>query len=761
MVGPVLILQLAIAAAQPDSVYSSRALQEFIAAAAEANRTPPAALRGYRARIESELSLILRDTIGRERVAQVEQVAMSALWERGQRYDLRVVGYRSQTVGVPYSALSFARSWTIPYLYGDRLTLGVEFPERTAPRPRATRSPPSDSLADSTTEKRRGGADTIHAVHPFAADRERYYRYTGGDTVAVLRTRRGGVPIVRVHVRPVFDSAARAVRIGAFEGEIDLDATRHQIVRMRGQFVQTPGPAGGRSLLARMPGIVAVAYVEFVNAEVDGQYWLPAFQRSEFQATFAPLGSQRSVFRLVSRFADLDLEQMPSGDRAGVDSVVSESAAIAGAPLPYRRRLTYAPADSISHYQGWIEPLGNATGSVSASDFEDLAPDAWRADGPPRLELAPTKLEEIFRFNRIEGMYTGFAVGERFRDAAPGLTAHAFGGWAWSERTLRGSGAVQYRRGGLTTAVRGERTLASTNDFVPPLEGGSEGFGALFGGIDDQDYVDRRQAAVSLTRNLAPRHDALVTIEVGVGGDRPEVARLSRSVVGVGHFRLNRGSIDGNYWRTAATIELHPDVTGLFLEPGIGLIASYEIARGQLNWQRSELTLAARRSISDFVIAGRAQGGVVLGGSLPPQQLFELGGENALPGYDYKQFAGNRAAAAGVIASYTFPVLRRPWRVIRSLIVPGLSPGVAAGVQSGWTEASTDAARLAIRGLSPLAGCGTPDPCPGPASTPTRGSRATVDARLTLFGGLLGFGVARPVDRAARWRLAFRFGQEY
>jgi hypothetical protein len=148
---------------------------------------------------------------------------------------------------------------------------------------------------------------------------------------------------------------------------------------------------------------------------------------------------------------------------------------------------------------------------------------------------------------------------------------------------------------------------------------------------------------------------------------------------------------------------------------------------------------------------------------LPPQALFELGGENALPGYDYKQFAGDRAAAGGMLASYTFPVLRRPLRLIRSLIIPGLSPGMAAGVQSGWTEASTDAARAAIRGLSPTgtSSCGALIPCLGPASTPTNGMRATVDARLTFFAGLLGFGVARPVDRAAPWRFAFRVGQEY
>ena len=760
MLGPILILQLvAVGASHADSVYGSRALAAFIAVAAAANRTPPATLRGYRARVESELSLILRDTIGRERVAEVEQVAMAALWERGQRYDLRVVGYRSQTVGVPYSALSFARSWTIPYLYGDRLTLGVEFPERAPPPPSNRGRPGPDSLTDSSTEQHRRGQDTIHAVHPLAVDREQFYRYAGGDTIAVLHARDRDVPIVRVHVRPVFGAAARKSRIAAFEGEIDFDATRHQIVRMRGQFVQTPGPRGRRPLLARMPGIIAVAYVEFVNAEVGGQYWLPAFQRSEFQATFAPLGSQRSVFRLVSRFADLDVDGHTGfGDSASVDS-----AGTLGERLPYRRRLSYAPADSIGRYRGWMQPLGVATANVSASDFDDLAPDAWRMDGPPRLELAPTKLDEVFRFNRVEGMYTGFAGGERFRDAAPGLTAHAFGGWAWSERTLRGSGSLQYHRGGWTTTIRGERTLASTNDFTPPLEGGSEGFGALFGGIDDQDYIDRRVAAVDLTRNFAPRHDALVTVEAGFSGDRSEVARLGRSVLGVGRFRLNRGSVDGNYWRGAATFELHPGVTGMFLEPGIGLVASHEMARGQLNWQRSELTLAARHSIGDLVIAGRAQGGIVLGRSLPPQALFELGGETALPGYDYKQFAGNRAAAGGILASYTFPMLRRPLRLIRSLIVPGLSPGMAAGVQSGWTEASTDAARAAIRGLSPTgtSSCGALIPCLGPASTPTNGMRATVDARLTFFAGLLGFGVARPVDRAASWRFAFRLGQEY
>jgi hypothetical protein len=440
---------------------------------------------------------------------------------------------------------------------------------------------------------------------------------------------------------------------------------------------------------------------------------------------------------------------------------VTSDSGLAGV-LPYRRRFSFAPADSVSTYRGWRRPLGDATTTVSSADFDDLAPDAWRTSGPPRFDLAPTKLEEIFRFNRVEGAYTGFAGNEQFRDAFAGLTAHAYGGWAWTEGTLRGGISSAYRVGSSIASARIERVLASTNDFTPPLENGGEGFGALFGGIDEQDYVDRRGATIGLTRIIGSTQRALLVVEGGAGEDRPEVARLDRSPLRVGRFRANRGSLAGRYARGAMTLELHPDVTGIYLEPGVGLIASYEIAAGELRWQRGELTLAVRKNLSDFVIAGRAMGGIVAGAPLPPQQLFELGGENALPGYSYKEFAGDRAAAAGLLAAYSFPVLRRPWRLVRALFVPGLSPGIAAGIQGGWTEASSEASRAAIRELGTAAApCTSLDVCTGPLSTPTQRTRATVDARVTLFGGLVGVGVARAIDQAAPWRLALRFGQEF
>ena len=67
---------------------------------------------------------------------EIAWFAMAATWQRGADYGLRVIGYRSQTVGVPYSALSIARSWTVPYLYGDRLTLGVDVGQVSAPAKR-------------------------------------------------------------------------------------------------------------------------------------------------------------------------------------------------------------------------------------------------------------------------------------------------------------------------------------------------------------------------------------------------------------------------------------------------------------------------------------------------------------------------------------------------------------------------------------------------------------------------------------------------
>ncbi|MGH7635250.1 MAG: hypothetical protein ACRENC_16055, partial [Gemmatimonadaceae bacterium] len=219
---PVLLAQIGGPAV--DSVYATAALRRMIERAAIVNHRGPVSLSGYRARLETEISVLVVDTLGRERTAQIEQLDGVARWSRDSGYDVHIAGYRTQSAGgFPASFLGILRSWTVPMLYGDRMPVGVEFD------------------LDSNAVVARQGAKlamlktvSAMAVHPFAADREQYYRYAGGDTVAVLHTAQRRVTLVRVVVTPHLPSETS---LAAFDGEVDIDAERGEIVRMRGRLV--------------------------------------------------------------------------------------------------------------------------------------------------------------------------------------------------------------------------------------------------------------------------------------------------------------------------------------------------------------------------------------------------------------------------------------------------------------------------------------------------------------------------------------------
>ena len=709
MLSLVLIAQIAAAAATPpESTYSTPALRQLVERASVENRNPPASLRAYRSRVETELSLLVRDTLGREQAAQIEQLATDATWTREQRYDLRVVGYRSQNIGVPYSTLSFVRAWTVPTLYGNRLALGAYF-------------------------KSSNTHDTLIAVHPFATDRERYYRFSGGDTVTTLRAGGRSIPVVRVHVTP---DVRDTTRFAAFDGEIDLDGDRAQIIRMRGQFVVLGGPSSRGARVAEKLGLVAAAYAEFVNAEIDGKYWLPTFQRTEFQMSLPFFGQNRPVFRLVSAISQVD-----------VDTTANASSDSAHAP---HISVTWAPSDSVDAFSGWGGSIGSLTESVHANDFDDVAPDAWRATGSPRVDVFPTTLSRMLRFNRVEGPFVGIAPSIDFRSAAPGLTVSAFGGWAWAEHTARGGGFLSYKRSNGIAAIRAERALASTNDFEPPLAD-DPGLGALLGSIDDYDYVDRRTAEISLTRILGSVNTGLVTMELAVDDDRPERARINRGLFSSGApFRANRGVYGGTSARISGVMELHPNVSGDFVSPGVGARFHVDAAFGDLDWTRAELRISARKYLGPVSLVAEANGGTLVGANPPPQRLFELGGNESLPGYEYKQFVGDRAALFRVFSSYRFGLWKRPIRAWRDILLPGVAPGIALSVQGGWAELSSAASRIAANALT----AGTALEAPGA----TNGTRATAGAGLTFFSDLLHVGVARPIDRKAPLRFVAGFG---
>ncbi len=710
--------------------YASAALRVLVARAAAANRSPPPSLDGYRARVESEFAFVLHDTLGQEHATQVEQLEAQASWQRSGSYDLHVIGYRLQSSGAPFSTLSIVRGWTVPVLYGERLSLGA-------------RSPQTHSAED-----------TLPAVHPLAPDRNRFYRFSGGDTIAVLHAAGRSIPVVRIAVTP--DPADSTPPFVGFDGDLYVDATRGAIVRMRGRILVVGEPHGGRPLWARLSGTVGAAFIDFQNAEVDGRYWLPAYQRTEFQATVPLVSPGRGVLRIVSRFRRYAIQAAVEGHGAPPPPPAPLAPPAAGDPSVDSTHavVTWAPHDSLDHFDGWASELGIATMQVNASDFNALAPDAWRHTGGPRLQLVPNHPEKILRFNRVEGAFTGWGGTLRMRNAAPGLTAAAFGGWAWAERTARGGGTLSLNRPPWILGLRAERSLASTNDFTSGLSTGSGDLTALLESIDNYDYVDRWRATTSATRVFGSINRALATVQLGVGEDRPEIARLTRGPFGGPAFLPNRGVLPGRYAFASLDADLHPDVSGAFVSPGIGAHLHYEVAAGQLAWQRAELSLSTRQYWGPVTLAADADGGIVAGATIPPQQLFELGGAQSLAGYSYKEFAGDRAALFGTVLSYQFPLWTTPHRVWHGYFVPGLAPGIAAGVEGGWSELSTAASRAAVNALG--AGWSTV-----PVSRATDGVRASVALGLTFFSGTFHVGVARPVDHPGPWRVVAGFGRAF
>ncbi len=712
----------------PDSVREPlhRALNELLSDASRRN-VLPSSLIAYKSQVETEIAVLMRREEGTEAINTIEQIASALRWTRSGYYDQHVIGYRAQQTGATFSMLSvFQTGWLQPLLYGNRLRV-------------TRRSSPASAARN--TSVRRDGLDTLPAVHPLATDRDLYYRYSGGDTIVTMRTGDRSIPIVHVRVQPRADVKARVL---LFDGELDLDASRGALVRMRGTFVRLNSP---RSPLGAAL-VDAVAFVEYENAERLANYWLPTKQRIELQVTSPLFGDGRAVIRIVSRFSQMAVNDttLSAATLAATDSSRS---------LSGRRRLSFAPTDSLDRYNQWRGGIGNITAGMHADDFNDIGPDRWRTNGPPRFDLTAPRASDIFHFNRVEGVYTGLGAKLALRDVAPGVTIRANAGWAWNEGTARGRLSVQRASGPWTIEVRGGRSLDNTNDFRVPLDSGGT-FAGLFGSQDPYDYVDRRSATVAAVRRIGGRAFALRT-ELGIADDRYQPSSYVRSPFGGDPFRQNRGVEEGGYVRTAAVAEWHPDVSAEFLRPGVGARLSYERGDGTLAFQRLEARVVARRPFGPFVAVVRADVGTLLGDRLPPQQLFELGDRQNLPGYLDKEFAGTRAAVLRGQLQYTTKYLQQPIR-IRRLVLPAIAPGASVGLQSGWTEIPNAAARAAVLRL------GVQADSTGalvPVSRATGGGRASVTAGLRFFAGAVFVGAQRPVDHAAKWSALITFGQQW
>jgi hypothetical protein len=77
----------------------------------------------------------------------------------------------------------------------------------------------------------------------------------------------------------------------------------------------------------------------------------------------------------------------------------------------------------------------------------------------------------------------------------------------------------------------------------------------------------------------------------------------------------------------------------------------------------------------------------------PPQELFLLGGQGTLPGYDYRSFVGRRFWVARVEGTHP---LRPPWVGIRAFAALGSTHLAGAPVPAGWDAAGSGGVRASV-----------------------------------------------------------------
>ena len=727
MIATVLLLVVGqIAAATPaarppsDSTYASAALSKMIEMASQANRRVPQQLLGYSAVIESEASLLVNTPGGpdgavagtaaatTEAAAQVEQFMLQAEWERSGIFRQTQLAYRSRMLGPSISALNvLPKPWTAPALYGNRLSLLFG----GAP-----------SLLSADTIRR-----AMPAVHPFADDRSGFYRFTGGDTVTTINVGNRKIPVVRIVVEPI---AERSKNLMVFAGDVYIDGNDGQIIRLRGRI--RVGPVK-QSAAARMIRFVAqvqeVGYIDFENSLRKGSFWLPFRQRLEYQA-MTSFTEARATIRVQSVWRDVELKLRDSS------LTVAESDTI-GEP---KYDVTRTGSDSLTANRPWSNALGALTANGSARDFDDVAPAEFRPNGRAQFRFQARGFSDIVRVNRVEGVFLGAAGLLDFRESAPGLSLRVFGGWATSANTAKGGMEMARVRGPWIVNVRAERQLASTNDFELSLGGGGGNLIASLFGTENYDWVDRRVASAGVMHEFGIKHSSALRLEVARGDDRGFSTGLNHGFFG-GDFRPNRPVSPGTYLRSRAQFDVGRNIITSPLASGLGASVSYERGDGELSWQRTLVQTFGQQMIRRFIFAARVDGSVVNGRQLPVQQLLEVGGVEGLPGYEYKEFAGDQAMLARGTIGFLLPVLESPIRLGR-LTLPSIGPQLQIGVFGGVTSAS-GTTRSQLTQL---------------AWKTTEGWRGTFDARVRLFGGAFSVGVSRPVDHQAPWKFAVGVG---
>jgi len=714
-----LLLLIVQAQARDTATYSSPALKAVIDRAAAANAAPPADLRGYTARYESEVAMAKRLPDRIEGTSTIEQTAGEFTWVVGRGFSQYQEGYRVVTTGVPLPAsAALSNGWILPTLTGPKLDVFG-----------------ANSGALTAVGQDSSGEHSIWS--PLGPDRERYYRFEGGDTLTMEFPSGPPQQVVRIIVWPREDLHEPAK---VFRGDLYLDPASGVIHRLRGQSLTKggPPPQGRSKNLNRL--IVNAAVADIVTTEVPGAGWVPTYQRIELEVLIPLTTESWSVLRLITKLRDV----APSVAQPGE----------AGAPMA---ALTFgrsaASKDSLHQYKAWQSSPDKLVNAVYLSDLTDVGPPSFRLTGPPiYFWRGPTTLDAL-QFNRVDGLFTGVSGTLRLRDALPGVEIRGTAGFAWWPGLFRGGITATRVHGHWSENLKGMRILDLTTKFADPLDY-NRGLRALFQ-TDNYDYVDRTAAGAGIGRFFSAAGPGSITARFDYVKDRVTTADLNYGPLGQS-YTINPYVTPYEYPRVQVAATWNPEISSHFTRPGLGLHASYEAGWGDYTYQRIQAGFVARANWHQFTFTIVGDAGTTISDAPPTQQLFLIGGSGSLPGYDYDQFGGNTAALTRWMLAAPLPFLQTPL-TIGNATIPPIAPNLSYRVYNGYTETTNAGAAAALNNV----GTQTVNGAPAPFSVPSDRIVSTQEIRLSLFGTLLGFGAAKPFESGSTWTFTFSFAQSF
>lgn len=712
-----------------DSGHASEALRALVDRAAARIVTP----RAYVAWTEQEAATFRVRDDGRVIPQVIQQTQAALRWDAATGAEQRGADARAETYELdPAAEQGLRTGWLLPLLGGDRFRLR----QPAGATPTGFERLVLGAVGAVATE-----FDTVAVAHPLARDRALFYRYAGGDTLPLVLDDGSAVAAVRIRVTPVPRPPPGQ---HVFTGELWVEAVSGLVRRMIGRVDRVRTDAGrARALLAG--DVEPLAYLDAQGIVRDDRA-LPARVQVEERSRALAQEASAVVRRVAYTWYDsLDATAAPPG---------------LGAPA---FRLTIDPP---APARAWRLGLGEATTPVTGADprFVPWWPERERPTGPTIGRLEVRRESDLYRYNRVEGVFIGSGLTVRLRDRLPGAVVRLVGGWAWNERTFRGRASFTRTVGGTAMFLGAGRFLDLTNDFRSPYDSGST-WGPLLLSQDPYDYVDRRYARLGIESSI-PDADAIVRLEAGLVDDRSVARSVTRGLLG-GNFLPNRPVDEGVYGRGIALIEWQRNAD---LDPTrrrIGATGRLEVADGDLAYQRLEGRVVARTRFGPGTLAAVGHAGVVFGRP-PAQQLFELGAQQHLPGYAFKEFAGDRAATLDIITAVPLGILADPIGEVAGVVVPPLAPALQIGLGAGWTELSSAEARAAAARLGPVFDPITGTPlldAAGAVRTPraTRTVRTTLNVGVQFFGGALYVGAGRAIDAAPDaprvWRAVVAFGR--